>query len=46
MGWRRATEFVAADNIPSRRMVMACGLTDGDGLVAAIASRGAGRFTR
>lgn len=46
MGWSRATEFVAADNIPSRRMVLACGLSDADGLVAAIATRGAGRFTR
>jgi GNAT superfamily N-acetyltransferase len=46
MGWSRATEFVASDNIPSRRMVMACGLTHDDGLVAAIATRGAGRFTR
>ena len=46
MGWSRATEFVAADNIPSRRMVLACGLSDAGGLVAAIATRGAGRFTR
>lgn len=46
LGWGRVTEFVAADNPPSRAMVSRCGLHLEDGLVAAIASRGGGRFTR
>ena len=46
LGWGRATEFVARDNPASRAMVGRCGLHLDDALVAAIASRGGGRFTR
>ncbi|MGB5556910.1 MAG: GNAT family N-acetyltransferase [Paracoccaceae bacterium] len=46
MGWTQATEFVAADNPASRAMVAASGLTVDAGLVTAIATRGAERFTR
>ena len=46
LGWGRVTEFVARDNPASRAMVGRCGLHLDDALVAAIASRGGGRFTR
>lgn len=46
LGCRRVTEFVARDNPASRAMVTRCGLHLDDALVAAIASRGGGRFTR
>lgn len=45
-GWGRVTEFVAADNPASRAMVARCGLSPDEGLVASIAVRGGGRFTR
>ena len=45
-GWRRVTEFVATDNPASRAMISRCGLNLDEGLVASIAIRGGGRFTR
>jgi Acetyltransferase (GNAT) family len=46
MVWGRAVEYVDADNHASRGMVRSCGLHQQDGIVAAIAMRGGGRFTR
>ena len=45
-GWERAVEFVHADNPASTAMVAASGLTWDGNLVAGIADRGMGRFTR
>lgn len=46
MGWARATEFVHADNPASVAMVTASGLSWDGVTMAAIASKGMGRFTR
>lgn len=45
-GWEVATEQVAADNVASRAMIMACGLTHDAGLVSVAAMNSDETFSR
>ena len=46
LGWTSVTEFVAFDNVPSRAMIAACGLTNEGGYITDIFSSGSERLTR